>query len=161
MYFIFSLRSTYIHAEYRLVSRAFTFCVSISPMSSCFLKMTPVLRLPGMDLLLRTLSFVFHLARLQPSTIIDDTTLTLLEHLSRLVCISVSASRHFSRLEARDWVSHLLKPNSWPPPRLCPLPDALPLGDVPTYSLSVWRLAWCGPFQSIQTFPHTGPTSSL
>lgn len=161
MYVIFSLRSIYIHAEYRLVSRVFTLCVSISPMSLYILKMTSMLHLPCMDLLLRTQSFVFHLACLQPSTIIDDTTLTLLVRLSWLVCISVPASRHFSRLEAWDWVSHLLKPNSWPPPWLCPLPDALPLGDVPTYSLSVWRLAWCGPFQSIQTFPHTSPTSSL
>lgn len=76
----------YLHAENRLVSRGFTFCVSISPMSLYILKWLSWLHLPCMDLLLWTQSFVPHLAGLQPSTIMDSTILTL------LVCLILAGS---------------------------------------------------------------------
>lgn len=50
------------------------------------------------------------------------------------------------------------------PPQIlttCLLLDVLPTGETPSYSVSLRSLAWCGPFQSIQTLPHHGPTSCL
>lgn len=87
------------------------------------------------------------------------------EHHCRfiLACISdcLSWQAFLKTLEVWDWVSLLLKQKSWQLPWLCPLPVALLSGEIPSYLASVWRLAWCGPFQCTQNCLHSTPLSSL